>query len=234
MADLPRLNAGDLRSRRTLQARSESIDGGGAIVSTWTDVAIVWGKLKSTGVTEQLESEQSAPRQTFDYTIRRRSVALPMPLRVVGGPRTLFALAAIDDDTAIDATTLKCVEGIDLSAGSGGSSLVETVTIARGTDVVQTDRSTMRTWAPVTTDVSMRLEEADATLLQRIFGQEVTGDLHATVGIESGIRLGDGVIVTAGRHAGEQLLVTARKVDPRLPAEAYLALVLTRTTEAIG
>jgi head-tail adaptor len=218
------LSAGALTSRLRLQSRAEAIAMDGVIVPTWSDVDTVWGRKRGVGLTQQLESEAAGPRRAWEIDIRRRRTALVLPLRVLHGDQTMFALAAIDDESIRDQTLLHCVDGINMG-------LAESVTVYRGVDVAQADRSTLRTWSPVETDVRVRIDDAETTLVERLFGRETHADLHGTIEIDDDVRVDDGLTITAGRHLAQNFLVTARKIDPRLPAQAYYALALTATTE---
>lgn len=217
-----------MTSRFTLQNVAETIDPStGVIVPTWSDTATVWAKRQAVGLAGQrLASEAAAPRDQFDVVIRRRTVALPLRLIDLRNSNAIaFAINQTPDDTFRDQVVLHCVDGLAFTHA-------ETVTVYRGTDTRQADGSTKRTWAAVATGVALILDDADAERIERDFGFEVTADLRATADIGTDLRVGDGVTVTAGRHIGQRFLVEKRRIDPELPAQAYWALALVRTTES--
>lgn len=224
---MPPLTAGAMTSRFTLQSVSEVCDPAGTIVPTWSTIATVWGERKAAGnAAPELQSEQSSPRIAFDVRIRRRALTLPIRLLdTKHGNAVCFALDQENEDTFRDATLLRCVDGVSFARA-------ETVTVYRGTDARQSDGSTKRTWASFATGVQLLVDDADAEYLYRTFGVEVDAELRATADIGTDVRLGDGVTVTAGRHIGQRFLVKARRIDPTLPAQAYWAIALKRTTEA--
>ena len=216
------IRAGDLTSRLAVQ----DIDGA-SLFSTC-------GKRVAVGLEELAEGE-SVQRTRWEVTVRRRETYRSLlPFRLVYGSHVMFATGLISDDTARDQTVLHCVDALNLSSGGSDDSTAETVTLYRGTDSINADRSTSRTWSSVTTGILIRLEEADATIARRIFGAEIDHELRGTVELSSGIQLDDGLRVTDGAHTGINYLVTARKIDPRLPAQAYLSLLLTRTPESFS
>ncbi len=219
---MPPLSAGAMFVRLQFQT---------LIGSTWTDYATTWAQPKGVELVGTLDSAVAA-RQQRTYAIRKRSTALPVPLRVLVAGRTMFAVAAVDDEVSRDQTEVTCIDALDMTAGSGGSGPAETVTLYRGTDTTETDGSSSRAWASTTTGLAILLEDSDQTILERLFGHETKATIRGIVPIESDVRLEDGIIVTAGRHAGQNYLVTARKIDPTLPGQAYYSLGLTLTAEA--
>ena len=225
---MPPLSPGQMTSRFTLQNVAETVDvSTGAIVPTWSDVATVFGKRQAVGLAGQrLASEASAPRDQFDVVIRRRTVTLPLRLLDLrNGNAIAFAINQTPDDTFRDQLVLHCVDGLSFAHA-------ETVTVYRGADTRQADGSTKRTWAAFATGVSIIIDDADAEQLVRDFGLETTAELRGTADIGTDVRLVDGISVTAGRHTGQRFLVDRRKIDPVLPAQAYWALALKRTTES--
>jgi hypothetical protein len=229
-AALP-LAAGRMTELLTLQTLSEVVSGD-VVTPTWSDYAKVWAQPGPIEFVQQLPGEQSAPRQKGVFFVRRPTTPLPFPLKIINRGRTMLSIGAIDDLVAQDRTALHWVDGIDLTVGASNGS-VEAATIARATQTVQPDKSSISTWSNVATGVSVLLEDADATLLERTFGIEVDATLRGTVDIASDVRLGDGVTITAGRHTGQKFLVAARRIDPTLPGQAYWSLALSRTTEAL-
>jgi head-tail adaptor len=228
---MPPLTAGAMSARLQLQSLSESVSVDDVVTPTWTDVATVWAQPKDVVLIDQLVSDHALARQRRTYAIRKR--ALTLPLRVLDAGRTMFAIAAVDDEVFRDQTVLTCVDGLNMTAGSGGAfGSAETATLYRGTDTRQTDGSSVRTWASTTTGLALLLEDADATILARLFGHETTATIRGIVPIEKDVRLDDGITITAGRHKGQRFLVTARKIDPELPAQAYYSLGLALTAEA--
>ena len=222
---MPPLTAGQLSSRLTLEVLS---------AGAWTSYATVWAQAKGVELLALLPFETVA-RQRRQYAIRKRSTAIPLPLRVTVSGRTMFAIAAVDDEVFRDQTELTCLDALDLTVGGSGSGgAAEAVTVYRGTDARNTDGSTTRTWASQATGVAMLIEDADETTLVRLFGHETEAHLRAIVPIDQDVRLEDGITVTSGAHTGKRYLVTARKIDPELPAQAYYSLGLSRTTEVFA
>jgi hypothetical protein len=226
------LSAGDMTVLLQLQSLTETIPSPGVVVPSWTNLTPkAWAKPGPTSPIAQLPGEQSAPRRKREYAIRKR--ALSLPLRAIANGRTMLVLDACDDETLRDQTILTCVDAIDMTVGADGAlGAAEAVTVYRGTDVDEDDASPDRSWTPAATDIAVRLEDADASELARIFGQEASASVRGIVPIETDLRLDDGITVTSGRHAGANYLVTARKIDPTLPGQAYYALGLSLTREA--
>lgn len=226
------LAAGQLTEFLTLQSLSESVSGG-VITPTWSDYATAWAAPGPTALLEQLPGEQSKPRIKGVFFLRRREAPLPLPLRILNRGRTMFARAEVPDLLAQDRTVLYWEDGIDMTVGSGGSvGAAEAVTVYRNTPAAQDDGSTKPSWASVATAIALRMDDADATILDRDFGRETQSTVRGTAPIETDLRLGDGVIVTAGRHLGQRFFVSARRIDPTLPGQAYWSLALSLTEES--
>lgn len=64
------MNAGNLNRRFTLQKRSASVDSFGGQLTTWTDVAMVWGELKVLSERELMAAAAMQSAVTHKLTIR--------------------------------------------------------------------------------------------------------------------------------------------------------------------
>ncbi len=216
---MPPINAGDLRHKLRLQTVTETIVDGD-VTPSWSDLVTEYGNKRVAGPKAQLASEQAYERHDGEIVLRRR--ALPTQLRVLHGTAVHYVTRITHDPQWPDQTLLWYVDAIDLALG-------EVVTVYRATELSQADGSTLPSWSAIATDVRIRMDEADGALLQRVFGRELDAHVKATGELDCGVRLGDGIAVTTGRHEGQRYLVTGRVIDPTLPAAAYLALALTAT-----
>lgn len=104
------VRAGLLRSRVTLQSKTEVSDGQGGTTKTWATVATVWARVIATDMSgERTEAQSTVSRRLYTVTIRTRP-AVTSAMRVGKGAQTLEILAVIDDDQDRDTITLECRE----------------------------------------------------------------------------------------------------------------------------
>ena len=107
---MPLRAAGLLRSRVTLQAKTETSDGQGGTTKTWADVATLWARVVPTDTSgEAPEAQATVSRRRYTVTIRRRA-GVTSAMRLVRGAQLLEITAVIDGDDARDSTVLECRE----------------------------------------------------------------------------------------------------------------------------
>jgi SPP1 family predicted phage head-tail adaptor len=104
------LRAGQLRSRVTLQAKTETPDGQGGTTKTWATVAPLWARVAPTDTSgESAEGDATISRRRYTVTIRKR-VGVTSAMRLLRGAQPLEILSVIDDDGARDQLILECRE----------------------------------------------------------------------------------------------------------------------------
>lgn len=102
--------AGLLRSRVTLQSKTETSDGQGGTTKAWADVATVWARVVPTDISGDVtEVQHTVSRRKYTITIRRR-LGVTSAMRVMRGTQPLEILAVLDDDGMRDVLTLECRE----------------------------------------------------------------------------------------------------------------------------
>lgn len=107
---MPRIRAGELRSRLTLQSKTEVSDGQGGSTKTWADAVTVWGKKVPADMSgDALEAGQTVSRRRYTVTIRRR-LGVSSAMRVVDGTQLLEIDAVVDSDDFLDGLALECRE----------------------------------------------------------------------------------------------------------------------------
>jgi SPP1 family predicted phage head-tail adaptor len=107
---MPRIRAGELRSRLTLQSKAETGDGQGGSTKAWADAGTVWGKKVPTDASgDTLEAGQTVSRRRYTLTIRRRA-GVSSAMRLIDGAQVLEILSVGDSDDFLDGLTLECRE----------------------------------------------------------------------------------------------------------------------------
>lgn len=107
---MPRIRAGDLRSRVTLQEKTEVGDGQGGTTKTWADTVTLWGKKVPTDTSgDALEAGQTVSRRRYTVTIRRRA-GVTSAMRLVAGAQVLEVLSVGESDDFLDGLALDCRE----------------------------------------------------------------------------------------------------------------------------
>lgn len=108
------MRAGQLRTRVTIQSRSQSDDGQAGTTNTWVDVVTVWGAVSSKGGREFQTAKQTRATLTDEVRIRYRSdIAANMRVVVLGGPVLSIVAPPIDVDRRHRELILLCetIEG---------------------------------------------------------------------------------------------------------------------------
>jgi len=93
------LNTGRLDKRVTIQARSESDDGGGGVTITWANVATVWASVAPGTGREFTAAQQTMPDLSHVVTVRYRTglTAKHRFVYISRGTTRTFAIHAIND-----------------------------------------------------------------------------------------------------------------------------------------
>ena len=92
-----RARIGRLRHRLTLEASSRADDGGGGAVSTWEEVAGLWGAVEGASGKETVAADRLTGRAGYQIIIRYRDDVTPA-MRFRRGAEAFDILAAIDKD----------------------------------------------------------------------------------------------------------------------------------------
>lgn len=103
-----------------------------------------------------------------------------------------------------------------------------TLTVYRSTKTAGTGGQTNVSWAAVLTAVRWELHTLTAEMLEQVFGQGSQVELVAFEDDAATVLLNDGVVVTAGKHAGKKFRVHRTRLGRK-----YLEIGLKSTVEAI-
>lgn len=109
------MQIGRLRHRLMLQSRTPVQDAAGAISYTWSDVAAVWGEVRTPAGIERFAPEVDQVRATLTHTVRIRSgVATVTPaMRFLWGTRKLQIVSITDPDNRGESQVLLCNELVE-------------------------------------------------------------------------------------------------------------------------
>lgn len=109
------MKIGALNKRITIEQRSETKDAYGQKVTTWTELATVWGEVRPIGGRERLAAMAYESALTHTVAIRYRCDVLPVieadALRITYGDRTLQVTGARDLDERHRYIVFDCIEG---------------------------------------------------------------------------------------------------------------------------
>jgi SPP1 family predicted phage head-tail adaptor len=92
-----RARIGRLRHRLTLEASSRIDDGGGGAVSTWEELAELWGAVEAVGGKEAVAADRVSGHAGYQIIIRYRDDVVPA-MRFRRGAEAFDILAALDKD----------------------------------------------------------------------------------------------------------------------------------------
>ena len=92
-----RARIGRLRHRLTLEAASRADDGGGGAVSSWEEVAELWGAVEASTGKETVAADRVTGQAGFQIIIRYRDDVTPA-MRFRRGAEAFHILAALDKD----------------------------------------------------------------------------------------------------------------------------------------
>jgi SPP1 family predicted phage head-tail adaptor len=107
---MPRIRAGELRSRLVLQAKTEAGDGQGGTTKTWAAVATVWAKKVPADMSgDTTEADQTVSRRRHVVTIRRRA-GVTSAMRLLDGTQPLEITSVVPSDDFLDGLTIECRE----------------------------------------------------------------------------------------------------------------------------
>lgn len=106
------------------------------------------------------------------------------------------------------------------------------VTVKRATESKAADQTTKRTWATLSQNVHLLIDEVSTDKVQRLFGFETEATLVAWCRPSEDVREHDGIIVDAGPFAGERFRVVGRLRGGLGPARQAIGLAATLETFA--
>jgi SPP1 family predicted phage head-tail adaptor len=92
-----RARIGRLRHRLTLEAASRADDGGGGAVSSWAELAELWGAVEAATGKETVAADRVTGRTGYQIIIRYRDDVTPA-MRFRRGEEAFDILAALDKD----------------------------------------------------------------------------------------------------------------------------------------
>ena len=92
-----RVRIGRLRHRLTLEASSRADDGGGGAVSTWEELAELWGAVEAAMGKEAVAADRVSGQVGYQIIIRYRDDVTPA-MRFRRGTEAFHILAALDKD----------------------------------------------------------------------------------------------------------------------------------------
>lgn len=104
------MRAGQMRERVTLQVRTDTTDGYGQAVPTWSTVATLWAAVESISGREFVSARAEQSETTLRVTLLRRDLA-------AGTHRLLWRGRILDIRAVLpyadrSAVTLMCAEGV--------------------------------------------------------------------------------------------------------------------------
>lgn len=105
------MQAGLLRKRLTIQQRSQVQDTYGQPLTSWVDVATVWGEVVPTSGNESLSSEAVQSSETHLVTIRYRQ-GVTAKMRIKYGIRLFDIQSVLDENERHRTLNLSCIEGL--------------------------------------------------------------------------------------------------------------------------
>lgn len=106
-----------------------------------------------------------------------------------------------------------------------------TATVYHAVDTIAADRSTTRTYPTYTPDVRILLEDLSDELVRRVFGAETKAALRGIVTDRTVVlNKDDGILVTAGLHAGERFTIAGRLLQ-QSGASPHREVALAETSE---
>jgi len=92
-----RARIGRLRYRLMLEASSRADDGGGGAVSTWEELAELWGAVEAATGKESVAADRVSGQVGYQIIIRYRDDVTPA-MRFRRGAEAFHILAALDKD----------------------------------------------------------------------------------------------------------------------------------------
>lgn len=66
-------NVGPLRERVSIQSQAQTVDGAGAISTTWAEVATCWARMKPVSMQQLLLAGRDESARVYSMTIRYRT-----------------------------------------------------------------------------------------------------------------------------------------------------------------
>lgn len=105
------MQAGLLRKRLIIQKRSTTQDSYGQPLTSWTDVAIVWGEVVPTSGNENQSADALQSSENFIVTIRYRA-GITAKMRIKYGNRLFDIQSVLDENERHRTINLSCVEGL--------------------------------------------------------------------------------------------------------------------------
>lgn len=106
------MQAGSLRKRITLQARSTSQDGLGQQVTTWADVATVWASIEPMGGRELMLAQAIKSEST--HKVQTRYLAgVNAAMRIKYGERIFNIQNVNDENERHRMLIISCSEGLN-------------------------------------------------------------------------------------------------------------------------
>ena len=88
---------GRLRHRLTLEASARADDGGGGAVSSWEEVAELWGAVEAVAGKETVAADRLTGQAAYQIVIRHRDGITPS-MRFRRGAEAFDILAVLDKD----------------------------------------------------------------------------------------------------------------------------------------
>lgn len=105
------MQSGQLRKRLTIQQRSAAQDSYGQPLTTWTDVATVWGAVEPLSGRELMAAEAVQAEVTHQVVIRYRP-GISAKMRIAYGARLFDIQNVLDENERHRILTLLCLEGM--------------------------------------------------------------------------------------------------------------------------
>lgn len=105
------LKIGKLRHRITIQQATETQDGAGQPIPSWSTFATVWASVEPLQGKEYLLAQQTKANVSHKVTIRHLDGVIPK-MRISYDSRTLQIVSVIHSEERDFVTTLMCVEQV--------------------------------------------------------------------------------------------------------------------------
>jgi SPP1 family predicted phage head-tail adaptor len=113
---LPRVKAGELRDRVTIQAVTTAADPYGELTETWADVATVFAEIVFEGGSEPVNAQQARALANWRVRIRHRRDVTPGTRLIVAETGQVFTIASVGpNDSKKHELVCKCSELVDLA-----------------------------------------------------------------------------------------------------------------------
>lgn len=106
------MQAGTLRKRITLQARSIVQDGLGQQVATWTDVSTIWASIEPLGGRELMLAQAIKSESTHKVQTRYRP-GVTAAMRIKYGSRIFNIQNVMDEEERHRLLIINCNEGLN-------------------------------------------------------------------------------------------------------------------------